>query len=941
MFDKGITSGTVVMFLYLLASLQAQDTTPATIDSVTSTTNDGTYGPGSQIDITISFSENVTLLGGTLKIFLITGVANRFVEIFSISDTTSASGAYTVQAGDLSSDLSVSSITIEGSGATLKDTEDNLAVLSIPSGRNLNDLKDISIDAVPPDPPEGLTTFASDGIATLEWNKNSESDVSKYRIFAGTSANPTILLDSTTAITDTTKTFTNLANDTTYYFRLTAVDFLGNESGYSDDKSATPFSPPIAGNIRDGLSTDIDWTNSSNSLSANWDMFEDNGSVTYEYAIGVSAIDDIANWTYIGSDTSVIDSNLILVEHFTYKMSVRGTDYTLASDIATTDGVTIDFTSPSIGTVNDGLSIDITFTVSDTALSANWRGFSDDSSGINYYEYAIGDSAGGSNVANWTNAGMDTFATNSDTTFHNAVTYYFSVRAVDNAGNISDVATSNGITIDTSAPIPGTIFDGLVGDTEWTTDTTILSASWYGFSDELSGIESYEYAIGSDSGDTDVVDWTNIGTDSSVTRTDLSLIDSTTYYFSVRATDKVGNVSSVVISNGITVDISPPSLISILPLIDTPLKLTENSDIVIIFSESVETLEVDLVSNIVSMVQYQVNHSDDQVTLTVEAPLASLDTITLRLRNVTDLRGLIADDMAHEFHTVLLADYNIDFKVDVEDLSEFVSLWPGVDIGPVRGGIPHFIPDLDGETDLRDGMVFARMWRWSYGQEDTLVLARPFVGEEVEISQSDQNLIIVVPEEVSAGRVILKYPQSKTNINVATEELTSERILLRKKEEEQGQIIVDFGYLEDKDRKEVIFDIEHHDRSNSSIILSYIFYSGDKNIVAMGFRLLDLKAIPRGFALYQNYPNPFNPNTTILYDLPGDTRVTLIIYDILGREVRTLIDENIVAGYHSVIWDGKDEVGQYVSTGIYIYRIHARGIDGGSYSKNHKMLLLK
>jgi len=75
------------------------------------------------------------------------------------------------------------------------------------------------------------------------------------------------------------------------------------------------------------------------------------------------------------------------------------------------------------------------------------------------------------------------------------------------------------------------------------------------------------------------------------------------------------------------------------------------------------------------------------------------------------------------------------------------------------------------------------------------------------------------------------------------------------------------------------------------------------------------------FHLHQNYPNPFNPVTTIRYDLPRITEVTLTVYDILGKKVRTLICEKQSAGRKSVSWDGKDKNNRLVSTGVYVYRL--------------------
>lgn len=94
--------------------------------------------------------------------------------------------------------------------------------------------------------------------------------------------------------------------------------------------------------------------------------------------------------------------------------------------------------------------------------------------------------------------------------------------------------------------------------------------------------------------------------------------------------------------------------------------------------------------------------------------------------------------------------------------------------------------------------------------------------------------------------------------------------------------------------------------------------------------------LPKQFALEQNYPNPFNPETTISYNLPKQTRVTLNIYNIVGEKVITLCDTKQNAGYHSVRWDGKDSLGRLVSGGIYLCRMKA-----GTYTQTIRMLLLK
>ncbi|MGB5894448.1 MAG: FlgD immunoglobulin-like domain containing protein, partial [Ignavibacteriaceae bacterium] len=92
----------------------------------------------------------------------------------------------------------------------------------------------------------------------------------------------------------------------------------------------------------------------------------------------------------------------------------------------------------------------------------------------------------------------------------------------------------------------------------------------------------------------------------------------------------------------------------------------------------------------------------------------------------------------------------------------------------------------------------------------------------------------------------------------------------------------------------------------------------------------------KGFRLFQNYPNPFNPITTIQYDIPLSTEVVLKIYNIMGKEVITLVFEYQSAGLHSIVWDGTDNSGKVVGSGVYLYRIQTE-----TNSQCKKMLFLK
>jgi len=94
--------------------------------------------------------------------------------------------------------------------------------------------------------------------------------------------------------------------------------------------------------------------------------------------------------------------------------------------------------------------------------------------------------------------------------------------------------------------------------------------------------------------------------------------------------------------------------------------------------------------------------------------------------------------------------------------------------------------------------------------------------------------------------------------------------------------------------------------------------------------------VPTDFALMQNYPNPFNPETKIRFNIPEASRVVLKIYNILGQEVRTMVNGQMPAGYHNLIWDGRNNAGVRVASGVYIYRIKS-----GKFTAVKKMVMIK
>ena len=100
--------------------------------------------------------------------------------------------------------------------------------------------------------------------------------------------------------------------------------------------------------------------------------------------------------------------------------------------------------------------------------------------------------------------------------------------------------------------------------------------------------------------------------------------------------------------------------------------------------------------------------------------------------------------------------------------------------------------------------------------------------------------------------------------------------------------------------------------------------------------IVDVSVAALSGGLEQNRPNPFNPSTTIHFVVPSRERVSLVVYDAGGRKVRTLVDEDGVAGTRDSVWDGRDDRGVEQSSGVYFYRLQV-----GKHVESRKMVLLK
>ena len=261
--------------------------------------------------------------------------------------------------------------------------------------------------------------------------------------------------------------------DVVYYANARATDRVGFVSEtVSSDGFKMDYTLPSAGTV----STDNNFQSDTTSMSFSWSGFSDahSGMSSYDVMIGLSeGGNDIAPRQATGSLETVTVTGLNLKNNVVYFGTVIGIDSVGNEISANAPSITIDLVPPTIGTVADGSDNDLDWLNDSAEVEVNWNGFYD-LNGIGSYDVALGTSPGGTTIKNWEDSGPDSSHTFTGLSLSGNVNYYFSVRAYDQLGNISEGVSSDGFKVDIVGPevasssipedTPLTVFDALVID---------------------------------------------------------------------------------------------------------------------------------------------------------------------------------------------------------------------------------------------------------------------------------------------------------------------------------------------------------------------------------------------------------------------------------------------------------------------------------------------
>ena len=736
------------------------------------------------------------------------------------------------------------------------------------------------------------------------------------------------------------RVMTDSDNEGIITFNINYADTLGSPA--EEDASSTT----------DGSSVQFDKTSiqiSDLSLVTN-NAYNDSLAKTGDVATLNFSIDDA-----IRSLTTTLDGNEIYLSQTGFDLSYDHTfsdsnnNGTIGLSILLIDSagyevdtslnrIFFDKTRPGLSDILEGSHIiDLTYTPYDDSLHLSWSAI-DLESGLRNAFMAIGSESGLSDIVSWTTAQDYSSGAITGISLANNSTYYGAVHLEDLVGNMSDSLWGNGVIVDITPPETGYIWDGyLMEDIDYTSDSTELYVRWEDFSDNQI-IDHFEMALGTGYDTTNIINWWTTNQMDSARIIGLDLNKEVQYHAYLRAVDGAMNVSSVISTDGIEFDNEPAKIVSISPDFDLfqVLSIIRPDTIQIRFNKPMLAFDLDIVSTQNTSLNFTTIAQDSGVIIALEDTIYGFETVSVFLDTVLAFNLLNFSDTVL-FRGELWGDLDNNYQLSVEDVLLFNQKWPdSTDLGPIAGIPPYVRPLPDGQADLKDLIAFGKMWIWYY-QDHILPSINNTIRilpEKLKGTLKENTLAVFIPPETHAGEMV--FLDASINVNeIGLQQRKPGTFIFNVNDTLHQHMFFTFADKTGMDSI-LVFSIPTPPNGEFQAIVSYRFLDGNVQEIGRGIGELNLQLLPDRFIVHQNYPNPFNAETIIHYEIPDPQPISIHIYDLLGRKVRSAEQIKHEAGKHMFRWKGNNDFGEQVSSGIYFLHLSA-----GKESKRMKMVLLK
>ena len=733
-----------------------------------------------------------------------------------------------------------------------------------------NEVSAVPADRIPPAVPQMLAiTDSLPHTLVVKWRKNTETDFLRYRIYRGTSPNPSVEVDSSSdGITDTTKSFTNLTNGVRYYVHVTAIDSSFNESLPSNEVNARPGDYVHPDQPKGLVATD----SSNHSITIKWRRNTDTDFLRYRIYVGTSPSTLIVTDS---SSTSIADTSRILsglTNGLRYYLYVTAVDSALneslpSNEVNAAPSIPVllapTLMSPSAGSVGQKNTPTLRWTRS---LGASFYELQMSVNGT-FTPTVVVDSIVSVDSVKITNLAYNT-------------TYYWHVRA----GN--SLVTS---------PYSDSI--------NFTTQGSAIVAPSTPISYPQNPVQSTDYRLVSLPGKIDTVSVGSILSGESGKDWRLFLDNGSNPYSPV----ELSSTSRFTTGEGYWLlhkGSYSPSIMIPMPQLgsDGSCQILLHAGFNIIgnpFNVPVSWSSVQSINGITAILYDYTGVGGYQSSSTL-APFKGyyFDNTGTNLTSLKIPFPFPASRFASVIRPSVSWQVQLAFTTGAEhDIENFVGVSPNIKPG-LNALNTHKPPPF-----VQQSRVYFARPQWDPQYSSFSGDYRPAINEG-----QVWDFVVACPKD---------HPGTVRIIGIDQIPSAYSAVLLNMADLEPLDLQKEDSYTFTPWRDKTQFKL---------LIGSAQFIS--KSVAEL---------IPQNFTLSQNYPNPFNPSTTIEFSLPQQAHVKIEVVSLIGQSVKVLTDRTWSPGFQSITWNAEDRQAGFLASGVYFYRM----IVDGKVIQTHKMLLLK